>query len=98
MIEHLCPIPLAIEVLRALVLGLDLRKTIGGWRFVGPWQDPEKSGVASAVMLELLENGLVEHGGGCAKITACGHDALRHSTEAAFRAALKCPLFVGSSD
>jgi hypothetical protein len=47
------------EVLRALVHGLDLREVAGKWTFVGHWQDPTRSSVSCAVILELFGFGFI---------------------------------------
>ena len=78
----------AIEVLRAIVLGLDLRETASGWHFVGPFQDPKHSGVDSATMQSLLDGGLVQRGPtGAGLLTTSGENTLGESSKEALRSA-----------
>ena len=49
----------AVEVLKALTLGLELREIAGQWTFVGPWQDPERSKVSLDTMIALTNGGFV---------------------------------------
>jgi hypothetical protein len=80
----------AIEVLRALVLGLDLRETATGWLFVGPEQKPEHSWVRPDTMSELLGKGFIQRTeNGFAKLTPRGSEELRAHTEGIMRRALK---------
>jgi hypothetical protein len=83
------PAPLsceACEVLRALVLGLELRGGAGGWAFVGPWQDPTRSGVPSAIMSELFGADFVRHGDGSQiEITDAGQRALKARIDTAWQ-------------
>ena len=80
----------AYEVLRALVLGLELRETSQSWAFVGPWQIPARSGVPGAVMDELLSGGFVRRGNGsCAELTAAGIEARYFRTQETLETALR---------
>lgn len=80
----------AYEVLRALVLGLELRETSDGWAFVGPWQNSAHSGVSSAVMGELLSGGFVLRGGGSrAELTNVGVEARAVRTQELLETALR---------
>src|SRR5258708_1855401 len=67
------------EVLRALVLGLVLRKTASGWSFVGPFQNPSTSDVSSDAVGSLLSYGYVQLGDdGLVSVTDLGQNALSH--------------------
>lgn len=84
-----------LEVLRALTLGLELRETACGWSFVGPFQEPERSGVDSATMQSLLDGGLVQRGPtGAGLLTTSGENILREGTKAALRWALMSSVVV----
>jgi hypothetical protein len=85
----------AAEVLRALVLGLELRVKQSGWEFVGPWQHPFNSGVSQAVSAELLAAGYVRHGDGLRiEITDEGRNALQNRTTAVVTDALEWVRFL----
>jgi hypothetical protein len=51
-----------IEVLRALLFGLELREIGDKWQFVGSWQLPHSSGVESGVVARLLHFGFISCG------------------------------------
>ena len=65
-----------LEVLRGLMVGLELRKIGGGWRFVGHWQDPAASSVLPETMHPLLDAGYVLEHEGRGTITDAGKTAL----------------------
>jgi hypothetical protein len=79
-----------VEVLRALVLGLELREYDGAWRFVGPFQPPERSGVPLAVMQELFDAGYVCSRDRRAELTDAGSAELERHFDSAMEI-LKCP-------
>jgi hypothetical protein len=64
------------EVLRGLVVGLELRKSGEDWLFVGPWQDLATSGISPETMHPLLHAGYVSEQEGCGIITEQGRSAL----------------------
>lgn len=77
---------LAIEVLRAIALGLELHEIDNGWQFVGPFQEPSRSWVDTATMRSLLDGGLVRFGPtGVGSLTTNGQNALKERSEAALR-------------
>ena len=51
-----------MEILRALLCGLDLRDIDGGWRFVGQWQDRRFSRADRGIVAGLLCSGLISVG------------------------------------
>jgi hypothetical protein len=83
----------AWEILRALVLGIRIREFADGWRAVGPWQEPTSSGIASAVMDELLHAGFIQREtlgvGHYASITKAGESVLSDKTTSDIRNAIK---------
>jgi hypothetical protein len=84
------PLPTAcLEVLRALAVGLDLRKIDEGWCFVGLWQDPSVSGIASETMLPLLADDYVREIGGRGEITAAGLHILANVERSMWERGLK---------
>jgi hypothetical protein len=86
----------AAEVLRALVLGLDLREGPSGWTFIGPWQDPPRSGVRGAVMAELFGGGFLRRDGdGSLVITPEGESRFSQLTKEALSVGLNSSLVVG---
>ena len=81
----------AYEVLRALVLGLELRETSGGWVFPGGhWQESLRSHVPPEVISELVVAGFVQHGDGSrAELTDAGIKACHLRTQETLETALK---------
>lgn len=54
--------PAGREILRALAVGLQLRRFDEGWRFVGHWQEPATSAVGHETIRALLDAGyILEH-------------------------------------
>ena len=77
---------LAIDVLRAVALGLELREIGNGWQFVGPFQEPSRSWVDTDTMRSLLDGGLVRFGPtGVGLLTTDGQNVLKERSEAALR-------------
>src|ERR1700677_1986195 len=78
------------EILGALLEGLELRELDGVWQFVGPWQDPQTSGVGHDVMSKLFRFGFISYGiDGRAVITHDGEMRLSQYLDIAIDAMLK---------
>ena len=82
--------PAGYEVLHALVLGLRLEWQTDGWLFVGNSAATGRSGVASALVDNLANGGLIEVSEGTAAITRSGRDSVRVARENAFAVAFRC--------
>jgi hypothetical protein len=65
--------PPALEVLRALGMGLRLEcSPAGKWAFVGPAQIPENSGVPLGIIQEIFDSGLASASSAYAVLSADG--------------------------
>jgi hypothetical protein len=51
-----------MEILRALLCGVELRDIGGEWRFVGQWQDRRFSRADRGIVARLLRSGLISVG------------------------------------
>jgi hypothetical protein len=79
-----------VEVLRALIHGLRLRRIGDGWQFVGPHQEPEWSGVRTDLVERLARDGLVSPAAdGTMQISESGEGALKASLDASLNTVLK---------
>jgi hypothetical protein len=86
---------LAIEVLRAVALGLRLRETEIGWQFVGPFQNPGTSRVDTAAVSSLLDGGFLHVGPtGELSLTEGGERALAKRMHDALQAGLTSSVVV----
>lgn len=75
----------ALEVLKALALGLELREVDGKWAFVGPYQTPQLSGVAPEVRVGLIKAGLVRNDDDFGRLSNIGEIALNDALDSAIR-------------
>lgn len=84
----------AMGGLRAMAIGLPLRKSCGRWVFAGPLQPPERAWVANETLAELVSHGIIairsDGGDEIATVTTTRYDYLHELTEAGFARALAC--------
>ena len=79
----------ALDVLRALVLVLELHKSRDGWRFVGPWQDPEVSAISAETIDPLLDGGYVREDADQGRITNDGRAVVAVAEQSLWESGVK---------
>jgi hypothetical protein len=79
----------ATEVLRALILGMELRRQAIGWEFVESWQEPKSSNIDDSILSELLEAKTIRVVDDRAALTELGREYLSTITQTLLRHIVK---------